>query len=200
MGPMISTELRLALAPERTYRELLARDTDVTRWQMLARPATLLLVIGVAIPMMALHRVTLRLVATTAVVWSAAVAIEFVAAWCVIRSVDSRQVRTAQAIDLWFAGHLPFSLWLLALPITTWASVTAPALEIVGLTSIVPLVWTAFIVTAFCRTVLGTTSAAARWRAGIHLGAFVIVASTLFMMSAGGGAALLSYAMRRLAK
>jgi hypothetical protein len=196
---MISTELRLALAPERIYRELLARDARVTRWQMLARPATVLLVIGVAIPMMALHRVTLRLVATTAVLWSVAVAIEFLAAWCVIRSADSRQVRTAQAIDLWFAGHLPYSLWLLTLPIIT-SSVSAPALEIVGLTGIVPIVWTTFIVAAFCRAVLGTTPAAACWRAGIHLGAVVIVASTLFTISAGGGAALLSYALRRLAE
>ena len=197
---MISTELRLALAPELIYRELLARDTRVTRWQTLARPATVLLVIGVSIPMMALHRITLRLVATTAIVWSVTVATEFVAAWCVIRSAHSRPVRTAQAMDLWFAGHLPYSLWLLSLPIINWTSVSTQALELVGLTAIVPVVWTTFIVAAFCREVLGTTAASARWRAGIHLGAVVIAASTLFAISAGGGAALLGYAMRRLAK
>src|ERR1051326_2235828 len=132
---MISTELRLALAPDRIYRELLTRDIRATRWQILARPATVLLVIAVAIPMMALHRVTLRLVATTAILWSVAIAIEFFAAWCMIRSADSRQVGTAQAIDMWFAGHLPYSGWLLMLPIATWAtSASAPPLEVIGLT------------------------------------------------------------------
>lgn len=196
---MISVELRLALAPERIYRELLTRDMRVTHWQILARPTTVLFVIAVAIPMMALHRVTLRLVATTAILWSVAVAIEFLAAWCVIRSADSRQVHTAQAIDLWFVGHLPYTVWLLMLPIiTSLTSASAPALEVVGFTSVVPIAWTTFIVAAFCRTVLGTTPAAARWRAGIHVGAFVIVAAALFTISAGGGAALLSYALRRL--
>jgi hypothetical protein len=170
-----------------------------THWQILARPATVLLVIAVAIPMMALHRVTLRLVGTTARLWSVAIAIKSVAAWCVIRSTDARQVHTAQAIDLWFAGHLPYSLWLLMLPIiTSSTSSSTPPLEVVGLTSLVPIVWTTFIVAAFCRTVLRTTPAAARWRAGIHVGAVVIVAATLFAISAGGGAALLSYALRRL--
>jgi hypothetical protein len=195
---MISTELRLALAPERIYRELLTRDMRATHWQILARPATVLLVIAVAIPMMALHRVTLRLVAATAILWSVAVAIEFVAAWCIVRSADSRQVSTAQAIDLWFAGHLPYSLWLLMLPIVTSSRSASAALEVVGLTSVVPIVWTTYIVAAFCRTVLRTTPAAGRWRAGIHVGAVVIVVAALFAISAGGGAALLSYALRRL--
>jgi len=196
---MLSTELRLASAPERIYRELIARDVPVTYRQMLARPAAFLLAIGVAISMMAIHRVTLRLVATAAVSFSFAVAIELAAAWCVIVSADSREVSTTRAIDLWFAGHLPFSLWLLALPIITSMFVSTPPLEIIGATAVVPILWTTFIIAAFCRTVLRATPAGARWRAGFHLAAFVIMVSTLFTISAGGGAALLSYAMRRLA-
>jgi hypothetical protein len=196
---MFSTELHVALGPERTYRELLARNVPVAYWETLLRPATVLLAIGVVIPMMAVHRVTLRLAGTAVVSWGFAVALEFVAASCVIASASSRRAGMARAIDLWFAGHLPYSLWLLMLPIAT-TSLSLPALEVIGLTALVPLIWTAFIVTAFCRTVLGTTAAGARWRAWIHLAAVIIVGSTLFIISAGGGAAVLSYTLRRIAE
>jgi hypothetical protein len=105
----------------------------------------------------------------------------------------------ARAIDLWFVGHFPFSFWLLMLPIATSSSLLPP-LEMIGLTLIVPAVWTAFIVSAFCRTVLGMTREAARWRAAIHLGLFVLVASMLFIINAGGVASVFSYALRRMAE
>ena len=196
---MFSTELRLALQPQRIYEQLVARDGDVTFWQMLARPATVVFAIALAIPMMTVHRVTFKLAATTAAASSVAVAIEFLAAICVIASVPSLRVSRARAIDLWFAGHMPYSLWLLALPVATLYRSTSP-LEIIGVTATVPLLWTAFIVAAFCRAVLGTSPAGARWRAGIHLGAVSLVASTLFIIAAGGGAALFSYALRRIAE
>src|SRR5262245_18152069 len=196
---MFSTELHVALGPERTYRELLSRNAPVAYWETLLRPATILLAIGVVIPMMAIHRVTLRLAGTAVVAWGFAVALEFVAASCVIASASSRRAGMARAIDLWFAGHLPFSLWLLMLPIAT-TSLSLPAFEVIWLTALVPLIWTVFIVTAFCRTVLGTSAAGARWRAAIHLAVVIIVGSTLFIISAGGGAAVWSYTLRRIAE
>jgi hypothetical protein len=154
---------------------------------------------GIVIPMMAVHHVSLRLTAAAAIPWSVAVAIEFLAAACVIALSSSRRVRMARAIDLWFAGHFPYSLWLLTLPIATLNHSVAP-FEVIGATALVPTIWTAFIVAAFCRTVLGTTTAGARWRAGIHLALVAISAATLFTISAGGGAAVLSYALRRVAE
>ena len=44
---MLSMELRVALAPERTYQESLACDTRVTWWQTLRRPAMIVLTIGI---------------------------------------------------------------------------------------------------------------------------------------------------------
>jgi hypothetical protein len=196
---MLSTELRLALRPDAMYGELLTHDSRVTWLQMLLRPAVLVFAIGIIIPMMAVHRVSLEMAATSALSWSAAVALELVAAFCVIASARSRPVSMARSIDLWFAGYFPFAIWLLLLPIAT-LNTSVPPLEIVGSTAIVPTIWSTFIVAAFCRTVLGTSPAGARWRAGIHLGLFVLVASTLFIISAGGGAAVFSYALRRLAE
>jgi hypothetical protein len=196
---MFSTELYLALRPERVYRQLVAHDRDVTFWQVLVRPATVVLAMGIVIPMMAVHHVSLRLTATAAIPWSVAVAIEFLAAACVIASSSSRRVRMARAIDLWFAGHFPYSLWLLTLPIATLNHSVAP-FEVIGTTALVPTIWTAFIVAAFCRVVLGTTTAGARWRAGIHLALVATSAATLFTISAGGGAAVLSYTLRRVAE
>jgi hypothetical protein len=194
---MLSTELRVALAPRRTYQQLFAHDTPVSWWQTLHRPATIVLFIGIVIPVMAVHRVTLWMAISAAAVWSIAPAIEYLAAICVIASVGSRKIRMARALDLWFAGHLPYSFWLLTLPVTTTAF-RIPSLEVIGLTVIAPTAWTTFIVAAFCRTILGVTPAGARVRAGLHLAAFVVVSSTLFIVSAGGGVAVWSYMARRL--
>jgi hypothetical protein len=194
---IFSTELRLAISPDSVYGELLGRDLHVTWLQMLLRPAIVVLAIAIVIPMMTVHHVTLGLAATSALFWGPAVIVEIAAAACIIASASTRQVSMARAIDLWFAGHLPFSTWLLMLPIATYHSSIHP-LEIIGFTATVPTIWTAFLVEAFCRTVLGTTPAGARWRAGIHLGAFVLVASVLFVISAGGSAAVFSYVLRRI--
>ena len=194
----LSSELGVALAPGFTYRRLIERGPQVTWRRTLIRPAIALLIIAVVIPMMAVHRVTLGLAMTVAVSWSIAVALQCVAAACVIASAPSLRVSPARAFDLWFAGHLPYNLWLLTLPLLT-SIASIPPLEVIGMTAIVPAAWTMCVVAAFCRTALGTTAAGARWRAGLHFAAVAITLSMLFIASAGGGRAILSYALRRLA-
>jgi hypothetical protein len=194
---MLSTELRVALAPERAYRQLVDRERPVTWRQTLRRPAMIILTIGIVIPIMAVHRVTLGLAVNAAAAWAIAPAIEYLAAICVIASAPSKEISTARALDLWFAGYLPYCLWLLILPAVT-ARVSSFPLEVIGLTAVVPTVWTTFIIAAFCRTILRTTPAGALARAGLHLAAFIIVVSTLFIISAGGSNAVWSYVLRRL--
>jgi len=48
--------------------------------------------------------------------------------------------------------------------------------------------------------VLKTSVAGARWRAGIHLLGIITIPAALFVLSAGGPAAVLSYLTRRLAQ
>jgi hypothetical protein len=193
---MFSTEVRVAFAPARTYKGLLASDASVSWWQTLHRPAFIVLIIGVVLPAMALHRLTFGTVVNSAAVWSIAPAIEYLAAMCVIASVASRRLSMARALDLWFAGQLPYSFWLLTLPITT-TLFRIPPLDLIALTAIAPTIWTTFIIAAFCRTILGVSSRGAWVRAGLHVAAFIVVASTLFIISAGGGVAVGSYMTRR---
>jgi hypothetical protein len=71
-----------------------------------------------------------------------------------------RPIGLRAALDLFFVGHAPWSLWLLvmagllalALP---YGIFVFPDLIPFLLTGVVPLVWTAVILFAFCRTVLG---------------------------------------------
>jgi hypothetical protein len=156
-----------------------------------------LLVIAVGVPVTAVHRVTITLVLTTAVAWGAIVALQMAIGAAVIASAPSRRVGFLHALDLWFAGHVPYSLLILALPIVTAIPVATPH-ELMGIAILVPLVWTTFIVAAFCRVVLDLTPAAARWRATWHLAVVVIVGSALAVWAAGGPAAILSYTLRRL--
>src|SRR5262245_57745018 len=79
-----------------------------------------------------------------------------------LRAIDSR--RMMHALDLWFAGHLPYSLWLLIAFACMGAAANGP-LRLLITSAIIPAVWTACIVAAFCRVVLGTSPSGARWRA-----------------------------------
>jgi hypothetical protein len=52
--------------------------------------------------------------------------------------------------------------------------------------AIVPAAWTALIVAAFCRTVLGATPSGARWRAAAHQVGIWACALSFVAWSAGG--------------
>ena len=192
---MLSPDARVAFRPEATYHALLA-EAPPSPWLALRRPALVLFVIAVGVSIAATHQVTINLLLTTAAVWGAIVLIQMAIGAAVIASSLPRDVGFARAIDLWFAGHLPYSLWILALPMLTVVPLATPH-EIMAISLVVPLLWTTFIVTAFCRVVLGLPPAAARGRAAIHLALVIIVGAIGVVWAAGGPAALLSYLVRR---
>ena len=182
---LLSTEVHVAFAPEPTFRELLATTATIRGWRLLRRPAMALLVIAVLAPIMAVQRVTIGLVATAALSWCFVIAIQMFVAACVIASARSTRVRLMQALDLWFAGHLPYSLWLLIA--FTWMGATANGpLRLLIMSAILPAVWTAFIVAAFCRIVLGTSQSGARWRAAAHFVGIWVIALSYIAWAAGG--------------
>jgi hypothetical protein len=94
-------------------------------------------------------------------------------------------VNMSRALDLWFAGHVPYSLWLL-LAAAAIAAMPAAGLDGLIAVAVIPAVWTAVIVAAFCRNVLGTSRAGARWRASAHFLAMWGIALQLVALSAGG--------------
>ena len=163
-----SNELRLALAPSATYERLLASD-PVRGWRVIRRPIVVLVVIAIMVPIAAVQRVTLGLVATAALSWSFVLVVQALAAAAVIASAPRRRVRILTAFDLWFAAHLPYSLWILVA--LSWMAAVPVAVEVIIASAIVPAIWTMYIVSAFCRTVLLTTPAGARWRTAAHFAA-----------------------------
>jgi hypothetical protein len=193
---MLSPDARVALRPEATYLELIAEPSPPS-WQALGRPVLVVLVIAVGLTVAAVHQITLKLVLTTAAAWSATVAIQIAIGAGLIASAPSRRVGFVRAVDLWFAGHLPYSLWILGLPLIAALPLATPH-ELMVFSIVIPLVWTTTIVTAFCRVVLGLTAAAARWRSAVHLLLVLILGSALVVWAAGGPMAIISYVLRRL--
>ncbi len=181
-----STEARLALAPDATYGRLLAEEAAVSWWRALRRPALVLLVIAVAVPIMAVQRVTVGLVLTAALSWSFVVAIQLLVGAVVVASAPARRIEIRRALDLWFAGSLPYSIWLLLAAAAMGSAQHAGSMALFIATALVPSLWTTAIVAAFCRTVLRTSRAGARWRAALHFLVVWAIGLSYVAWAAGG--------------
>jgi len=196
---VFSTDARVAFAPETTYRALIAQTT-LPAWRALLRPALVLLVLAVSLPITAVHNITLGLVLRSAVIFSAIVLLQLGIGAIVIATAPGRRVSFARALDLWFAGHLPYNLWTLFLPFVTavpFGPADSPH-ELMGISIIAPFVWTAFVVAAFCRVVLDVTPGGARRRVALHMAMVLVAGFALAIWAAGGAAALSSYLLRRV--
>jgi len=128
--------------------------------RLMMRLCIILLTIAVVIPVMSVQRVTMGLVAVAAVSWSFVVAIQIAVAVGVIMSARERRIDLVPALDLWFAGHLPYSLWMLAVAALATSSGLVDPMFLFA-TAVVPSAWTAWIVAAFCRRVLGNSPSTA---------------------------------------
>ena len=180
-----STEVVVAFAPEIAYRRLLTGAADRAELRLLQRLALILLVIGIAVPIMAVQRVTIGLVATTALSWSFVLAIQVGVGALVIASVPARGVGMSAALNLWFAAHLPYSLWMLAVSVLMATSREASAGLLIA-SAIVPSTWTFGLVSVFCRVVLQTSRGGARWRAFAHQLLIWTIALSYVALAAGG--------------
>jgi len=192
---MVSTDVQLAFAPDATYRQLLAQNRPIRWWRALARPALALLLIAVVVPMMVTHAITAGLVLTSAAAWGFVVAIQLAIGAIFVAPAPASGVAFWRAMDLWFAGHMPYSLWILLLPFLTSSAV--PPHDMIGVSILAPLVWTSVITSAFFRTVLGMDASTARRRAVFHLMIVVVIVSAVGLSAAGGIPATLGYVMRR---
>jgi hypothetical protein len=196
-----SSEMQVALAPTVTYERLLssarsgAAATSALRptaarkaghyVRFLRRPALVVVVIAVMAPIMAVQRVTFGLVATAALSWSFAVLLQSLVGLAIITSAPARKIGVLPSLDLWFAGHVPYSLWMLvAFGLT--AMETRANMRLVVLSAVVPAIWTAVVVTAFCQTVLDTTASGARWRAAAHFVSIWAITLSYIAWASGG--------------
>jgi hypothetical protein len=184
---MLSADVLLAIAPAREYQRLVQEPGTIGPVAALRRPAFVALLIGVLLAICATGRVTLGLVASTTACWSIAPAVQAAAGAAIIASSRRRQVGMARAVDLFFAGHVPWSLWMLA--VAGWSMLREPAPITVLLSSVaIPVAWTAVIVFAFCRTVLQAGARGALVRTAVHQALIWGVAVAIAVPNVGGWA------------
>lgn len=155
-------DLRLALAPIDTYRQLITEPVRGTWLRALERPALVALIIGITVTISSARRVSLGLVIMGVLLWSFVPIIQWLVGTFVIGRVRGRPMSMPRCLELLFIGHLPWSLWALTMAgLETFTVLpVGRAVEVLSLS--VPAVWTAMIVFAFCRTVLDCTPARAR--------------------------------------
>src|SRR5437763_4035347 len=109
----MSPELGLLVAPRRTYAAL-ASSAPLSAVAALRRPLLAALVIGASVAISATGRVTPALVLSTTVMWSYIVLLQLAIALPLLAAGARRTVGLARAVDLFFAGHAPWSLFALA--------------------------------------------------------------------------------------
>ena len=152
-------------APAIEYRRRL-NESRRGRWsRTLATPALVALILGITTSVAGVGRVTVSLVLSGALCWSFVVILQGLTGLALIASASTRRVGFARGLELLFDGHGPWSLWLVGMGFLH--TVAASPIVMVA-TAIVPLAWTAVILGAYGREVLGVTAAGARLRVLMH--------------------------------
>jgi hypothetical protein len=181
---LVTPELDVLVSPARAYREYVRRAAPAGFAAALGRPLLVALVQGVAISMAATQSVAAPLVASVTAYWSISVLVQLLAALVLIRPAVARgSLPVTRALDLFFLGHAPWSLWLL---LSAGVMAFAPSvwwlrwIALAGM--IVPVVLTARIVAAFGEVVLGYTRRDSIRRTIVHqgltVGLFVVYIAT----------------------
>jgi hypothetical protein len=182
-----SVEWDVMRAPERTYRRLTAGAASTPRAHGFGRVIVAALLVGAAMATTATGVADAVVVLRTTMAWSFVVVAQVVGASALVASGAERRVTAGRAFDLLFAANGPWSLWLIGF--TTWTMFTSPAgrqLHAAALTLVVPGAWTAYLVFAHCRVVLGETHEAALRKAAIHQSAMWIVGAGYFWWAVQG--------------
>ncbi len=173
----LTPDLRLLLAPSATYRSIAAQPAaTVSRaWMRVAARALIPAAIaGVATTISATGRISWSLALSGALCWSLLTVLQAATAAAVV-APSVRGTERARAFDLFFLGHAGWSLWLLVAAAAVFAAPLVVPLNLVLLSVLVPFVWTAFVVQAFFRHVVGLDRRRAIVRTAIHQTLTVLV-------------------------
>ena len=179
-------DLRVAVAPATSYACLIAAQPDGTWRDALERPALYALLVGISVAIAATGQASPGLVASTTASWCWVVLLQLAIALVMTRPSEARRTVTeARAFELWFAGHVPWTLWLLLLAPAIRAYPTLPVEEILC-SMLVPIVWTFVIAAAFGKYVLGRSTAASWLLALVHQLVIIGLVLSYVAWSAGG--------------
>ena len=175
---LLTPDVRLLWAPAATYRQIYsaaAAPFEPSRWSLAARASLAPAIAGVATGLSATGRVSWSLMLSGIVCWSFVAAIQcFTAAMLIGR--QGRPIGYWRAFELFFMGHAAWSLWLIAAGAYLLA---APELvhreDLLVLTAIVPLSWTAVLIFAYCREILRLDRKRAAMRTAGHQSLTVLI-------------------------
>ena len=176
----MTPELRLIVAPADTYARLARQPSRVGPIGALRRPLLVAAVFGASIAFAATHRMTPALFLSTMVSWSVVVALQVAIAVSLIAAPSKRTVGLPRALDLFFASHAPWSLWMLlaaAWSTSPFGHRTVPVLVL----ALVPIVTTPRMIAAYFREVLELDPRHALGRTAAHQA----ITWTLFVAIAG---------------
>ena len=177
----MTPELRLMVAPAPTYALLARQPSNAGALTALRRPFLAAVVIGISMAIAATRHVTPALVLDTTLAWSFVIVLQIAIALPLIAAPARRTVGLRRALDLFFASHGAWSLWLLAA-----AMMPAVFARTLMLLAVLPLVVTARAIAAFFREVLQLNSRQARARAALHQ----VITWSAFVLLYGSAVAL----------
>jgi hypothetical protein len=163
-----SLDARVMVSPSSTFRSIAndadRRVVDGRAWTACRRPLFVTLVLASIVSLLASGTLTLRLVASASIYWASIPIVETLALLVVVRRRVNRPSIPA-TIDLFFAGHAPWTLLLLAI-----ASSLVFLPPDVGWTLLVRwwvwvmlavIAWSAYIDFCFFRSIVGASRATA---------------------------------------
>jgi hypothetical protein len=162
----LSDEVRVMFRPFATHRRAL--DEVRVGWRALVvRPVLVAGVNGLAVTLSAAGELFPTLWLGSALTWAWAPALQMLLAAPLIvlaRALGGSRLRLSSALDLFFLGHGPWSLWLMGAGVALgWHLPNTTGFDFmpVARTIVVPIVWTVLLVFAFFRVGLGLSRAKA---------------------------------------
>lgn len=164
----MSVELRLIVDPGAVYSRLTESPARIGALTALRRPAMAALVLGAGIAMAATREATPRLVLSSTLLWSGLVLAQVAIALAfIVAARASSTVGIARALDLFFASHAPWSLWILA--VVAWAPMPGGRpLSVALVAAVVPLILTFRMIAAHFQYVLRFRRRTAQRLAVLH--------------------------------
>lgn len=113
-----SDELRIMLQPVLTYRQLSKAPHHFGLWMMIRRPLFVALVIGSFVSITVSGHLTISLLFDGMVVWSFLPILQAILMSSIVVIFGRGRMPTSKALDLFFMGHGPWLIWLLAIAAT----------------------------------------------------------------------------------
>ena len=106
------------LRPVSTYRQLSKATDDSGLWLMIRRPLFVTLVVGSFVSITVSGRLTISLLLDGMVFWSFVPILQAILMSGIVVIFGCRRIATSKAMDLFFMGHGPWLMWLLAIAAT----------------------------------------------------------------------------------